>query len=145
MKNAHLVRVRTEHGSVTVWILGLVMILFLAGALAMDMWRVVAYHGTLVGIADKGAVAGAAQVDVEELYENVVVLVPDGAERAAEDFARIQPHWEEGSMTVRAYADRSQVSVEVTGIVQLTLLRIFAPSQGIVLNVRSQASPTVFK
>ncbi len=144
MKNVGRRGLTEESGSVTLWVLGFVMVLFFAGALTMDMWRVVSYHGTLVGIADKAAIAGATRIDVESLYGNLIVLVPEGAERAAKDFARSQPHWDEESMTVLAYADRSQVSVEVTGIVQLSLFKLFAPSRGIVLNVRSDASPAIF-
>ena len=121
------------------------LILFFAGAVALDLWRVVSYHGTLTGIADKAAIAGAAEVDMEALYRNSVELVPEGAARAAEDFARGQPHWDDASMTVRASADRSRVSVEVTGTVEFILLRMFAPPQGVTLNVRSQASPTTFE
>lgn len=138
-------RVGDEQASVTVWSLGLVVMLFFAGAVALDLWRVASYHGTLTGIADKAAIAGATEVDVGALYRNEVELVPDGATRAAEDFARAQPHWDGGSMTVRASSNRLTVTVQVTGTVELTLLQMFAPPQGIVLTVWSQASPTVFE
>ena len=145
MKKAGLGGPAGERGSVTLWSLGLVLILLFAGAVALDLWRVVSYHGTLTGIADRAAIAGAAEVDVAALYRNSVELVPDGAARAAEDFARSQPHWDSASMTVRAFADRSRVSVEVSGTVELSLLGMFAPPRGVVLNVQSQASPTVFE
>lgn len=145
MKKVATGRRGNEQGSVTLWSLGLVLIIFFAGAVALDLWRVVSYHGTLTGIADKAAIAGAAEVDTEALYRNEVVLRPDGAVRAAEGFARAQPHWDDASMTVRASAVRSRVSVEVTGTAEFALLRMFAPSRGIVLTVRSGASPTVFE
>ena len=145
MKRAVFGAVRDPKGSVTLWSLGLVLVLFFAGAVALDLWRVVSYHGTLTGIADKAAIAGAAEVDLEALYRNTVELVPDSAARAAEDFARVQPHWDDASMTARASADRSHVSVELTGAVELTLLNMFVPSQVITLTVNSRASPTLFE
>ena len=127
------------------WSLGLVLLLFFAGGLALDLWRVLSHHGTLTGIADKAAVAGAAEIDVDALYQNKLELVPAKAMNAAEAFARAQPEWDLSSMTVQASADRSNVSVELTGTVELTLLQMFVPPQGITVTVNSQASPTLFE
>lgn len=137
-------RLGDEQGAVILWSLGLVLILFFAGAVAMDLWRVVTYHGTLTGLADKAAVAGATGVDVALLYRNDLVLIPEEAVRKAEAFAQSQPHWEGDSMTVRAFADSSTVWVELTGTVELTLLEVFSPSEGISLTVQGRASPARF-
>ena len=145
MTEAGLDALDGEQGSVTLWSLGLLLILFFAGAVALDLWRVVSYHGTLTSIADRAAIAGAAEVHVAALYRNSVELVPDRAAWAAEDFARFQPHWDDASMTVHAFADRSTVSVEVSGTIELTLLGKLAPPRVVVLNVRGQATPTVFE
>ena len=52
-------------------------------------------------------------------------------------------------MTVKAdvknYLNPSEVWVEVSGEVKLTLLRLFAPPQGITVTVNSKASPVVIK
>lgn len=83
-------------------------------------------------------------MDVAALYRNEVELSPEDAAVAAEDFAHAQPHWDGASMTVRAFADRSRIWVEVTGTVELILLQMFVPSQGIEVTIESQASPAAF-
>lgn len=133
-----------DRGSVVLWSLGLLLLLFFSGGLALDLWRVVSHHGTLTGIADKAAVAGAAEIDVNALYSNRLVVIPGRAVGTAEAFARAQPEWQDASMVVRATADTSEVSVELTGTVELTLLRMFVPPQGILVVVHSRASPTLF-
>ena len=134
-----------EGGAVILWSLGLLLLLFFAGAIALDLWRVVSSHGAFTGIADKAAVAGAAEIDEPALQRNRLRLVPGAAVATAEDFARAQPEWDDASMTVVATADRTRVSVEVTGQVQLTLLQMFAPSQSIAVTVTSRASPALFE
>ena len=134
-----------DRGSVVLWSLGLLLLLFFSGGLALDLWRVVSHHGTLTGIADKAAVAGAAEIDANALYSNRLVLVPGRAVSAAEAFAHTQPEWDGGSMTVRASAGPSEVSVELNGTVELTLLRMFVPPQGLLVTVYSRASPTLFE
>ena len=138
-------RSRDEQGAVILWSLGLLLLLFFAGGLALDLWRVLSHHGTLTGIADKAAVAGAAEIDVNALYGNHLQLLPGEAVDTAEAFARAQPQWDLSSMTVAASADSSKVSVELTGTVELTLLQMFVPPQGITVTVNIQASPTLFE
>ena len=138
-------RSRDEQGAVILWSLGLLLLLFFAGGVALDLWRVLSYHGTLTGIADKAAVAGAAEVDTNALYSDRLVLVPNRAAHTAQDFARTQPEWNAATMTVQASAGVSQVRVELAGTIELTLLRMFAPSQGIVVTVHSRASPALFE
>ena len=138
-------RLAGEGGAVILWSLGLLLLLFFAGAVALDLWRVVSRHGTLTGIADKAAIAGAAEIDERALHSNRLRLVPTRAVTSAEDFARRQPEWDGATMTVRATADSSRVSVEVTGQVQVTLLRMFTTTRAIELTVDSRASPVLFE
>ncbi len=118
--------------------------LFFAGGLALDLWRVLARHGTLSGIAYKSAVAGAAQVVESDLYRNNVVLDPDRAEEAARRFAEDQPDWD-NSMSLTPEASESEIVVEITETVSLTLMRMFAPAGGITVTVTARASPAEFE
>lgn len=137
-----------------IWSMGLILLLFFAGGLALDLWRVISQHGTLTGIADKAAIAAANELDEDALWRNRpalglnwLKLDPTEAKRTAVSFAQDQPEWkDDGTMTVKAtvvedYPNPSVVQVEVSGEVQLTLLRLFAPPQGITVTVNSQASP----
>ena len=138
---------RSEQGAVVIWSMGLILLLFFAGGLALDLWRVISQHGTLTGIADKAAIAAANKLDDDALFRNLLKLDPE-AEEIAVKFAQAQPEWND-TMTVKAdvknYTDPSEIQVEVSGEVQLTLLRLFAPPQGITVTVNSKASPVVIK
>lgn len=138
-------RLAGEGGAVILWSLGLLLILYFAGAVALDLWRVVSSHGTVTGIADKAAVAGAAEVDGQALRNNSLRLVPTEAVATAEGFAQAQPGWDTASMEVRATADAFHVSVEVTVRVPVTLLQMFASAQTIEITVTSRASPALFE
>lgn len=148
---------KSEQGAVVIWSLGLILLLFFAGGLALDLWRVLSQHGTLTGIADKAAIAAANKLDQNALFQNRLMLDHAEAKRTAVRFAEAQPEWTKDTMTVKATVedytdredctdredrtDRSVVRVEVSGEVQLTLLRLFAPPQGITVTVNSRASP----
>lgn len=138
-----------ERGAVVIWSLGLILMLFFAGGLALDLWRVLSWHGTLTGIADKAALAGANEMNVSALFYNRFELDRSSAKRTAEEFAQNQPEWDDDSMTVTAIVkkdrDRWRVYVKVSGEVQLTLLRLFAPPQGITVPVTSSAYPCVHR
>lgn len=139
---------KSEQGAVVIWSLGLILLLFFAGGLALDLWRVLSQHGTLTGIADKTAIAAANELDENALFQNDLKLDHTKAKETAVRFAKDQPEWTE-AMTVKAtvedYPNRSEVRVEVSGEVQLTLLRLFAPPQGITVTVNSQASPYIVR
>lgn len=137
---------KSEQGAVVIWSLGLILLLFFAGGLALDLWRVLSQHGTLTGIADKAAIAAANKLDQNALFQNRLKLDHTKAKETAVRFAKDQPEWTNDTMTVKATVvdeqpDKSVVRVEVSGQVHLTLLRLFAPPQGITVTVNSQASP----
>ena len=135
-----------ERGAVVLWSLGLLLMLYFAGGLALDLWRVLSRHGTLSGIAYKSAVAGAAEVVESDLYLNKVVLDPAQARAAAIRFAEAQPDWDNSSMTMPApQADQSEIVVTLTERVPLTLMRVFAPAGEITITVTARASPTEFE
>ena len=48
-----------EHGMITLWILGLVLVLFAVGGISLDLWRVFGDRRELVSMADAAAAAGA--------------------------------------------------------------------------------------
>ena len=143
---------KSEQGAMVIWSMGLILLLFFAGGLALDLWRVISQHGTLTGIADKAAIAAANKLDEDAIWrphqgldlDNRLKLDPVKAEQTAVKFAQAQPEWN-NTMPVNAAVEtgtnRSVIRVEVSGEVQLTLLRLFAPPQGITVTVDSKASP----
>ncbi len=58
---------KSERGSVTIWMLGLSVLLLLFGGLALDFWRGLALQRELAAVADSAAIAAASGID-EEYY-----------------------------------------------------------------------------
>ncbi len=56
---------RSERGSVTLWMLGLSLLLLLFGGLAIDFWRALALQRELAAIADSASVAAGSGIDEE--------------------------------------------------------------------------------
>ena len=75
-----------ERGSVTIWGIGLVAVLFGFAGLAVDTWRVFTERQALAGLADSAAVAGANGIDEDAFRaDGSVVLDPDEARRSPPD------------------------------------------------------------
>ena len=77
-------------GSVTLWGIGLTLVLFGFAGVVVDAWRAFAVRQDLAGMADSAAAAGATALD-EDAYRatGAVVLDPDMAQsRAAEYLGR---------------------------------------------------------
>ena len=49
-----------EHGTITLWILGLCLMLFLLGGISLDLWRSFSERRALAATADAAALAGAS-------------------------------------------------------------------------------------
>ena len=72
---------RSERGSITLWMLGLSLLLLLFGGLAVDFWRALALQRELAAIADSASVAAASGIDEERYRATGEVLID--ADRAA--------------------------------------------------------------
>jgi len=72
---------RSERGSITLWMLGLSLLLLLFGGLAIDFWRALALQRELAAIADSASVAAASGIDEERYRATGEVLID--ADRAA--------------------------------------------------------------
>ena len=79
----------SDRGSVTLWTLGLSMLLLLFGGLAVDFWRALALQRELAAIADSASVAAASGID-EEHYRDTgeVVIDPERAADLGSDMSR---------------------------------------------------------
>ena len=71
-----------ERGSTTLWVLALSLVLLMVGGISLDLWRALAEHRELAGVADAAAVAAASGVDVDHFRETGEVML--AADRAIE-------------------------------------------------------------
>ncbi len=118
---------KSERGSVTIWVLGLSMLLLVFGGLALDYWRALALQRELASVADSAAIAAASGID-EETYRTTgdVVLEPARARGLAE--AAVSWQGVEVLATDVVVAPTS-VSVSLTAAVELGLLGVFVDQE----------------
>lgn len=127
----------SDRGSVTIWVLGLSMLLLVFGGLALDYWRALALQRELAAAADSAAIAAASGID-EEHYRATgnVVLEPArsrGLAEAAVAWQRVDV------VALEVAVEPTSVSVTVTGEVDLGLLGVFV-DQSEQLTVRGSAT-----
>ena len=130
-----------ESGSVTLWMLGLCVMVLFVGGLSLDLWRGFAERRALAGMADAAAIAGAGAVDEAALRATGTVrLDPDRAALLARRSLAGQPD----AATIRAASVRAGprlVAVDVSGVVGFTLLRVLPPDEPFTVSVSARAAP----
>jgi Flp pilus assembly protein TadG len=118
-------RLAPERGTITIWLLGLCVMLFALGGISVDLWRSFSSRRAMASGADAAALAGASAID-EGRYRSsgVISLVPAIAEhRARTSLAHQLDQAAMRGADVRA-TDQS-VTVVVRGNVSFTLLGLF--------------------
>ena len=131
-----------DRGSVTIWVLGLSILLLTFGGLALDYWRALALQRELAAVADSAAIAGASGVD-EEFYRSTgeVILDPDrsrGLAQAAVDWQGVDVV----GLSVSVSPD--SVTVDLSAEVELGLLGVFVDqSEPLTVGARATASPVL--
>lgn len=133
---------RDETGAVTLWLLGLCVVLLLVGGLSLDLWRAFSERRALAGAVDAAAVAGASGVDVATFRATgQVVLDP----AAAEDLAatNLAAQTDLASLTtVDISATPAALTVSATGTVELTLTRVLLDAAPLTIHVTASAEPS---
>jgi Flp pilus assembly protein TadG len=135
------VRERRESGTITLWMLGLCLMLFLLGGISLDLWRAFSERRSLAASADAAAVAGASALD-EAAYRSTgaVRLVPADAQRRAR--ASLADQLDRRALRdARIEATEDAVMVTVGGSVDFSLLQIVAPGDEFAITVHATARP----
>ncbi|MBW3667436.1 MAG: hypothetical protein KY394_07560 [Actinobacteria bacterium] len=130
---------RSERGSVTIWMLGLSLLLLVFGGLSLDFWRGLAVQRELAAVADSAAIAGAAGIDVDHYRATGEVLL-DPAK--AKELVAASIGFQESDVSgvsVSVATGGDSVTVVVEGIVELGLLGVFV-DQSEPLLVRATAT-----
>ena len=127
-------------GSVTVWTLGMILVVLFLGAISFDLWSGFSTRREYAGAADQAAQAGANALD-EAAFRSTGErkLDPHRAETLAAD--NLAAHGLNGVSTVEIQATVDQVTVELTANVDVGLLRIFGGGDPLVVHVRAVGQP----
>lgn len=133
-------RAGSDRGSVTVWTLGMVLVVMFLGAIAFDLWSGFSTRRNLAAAADQAAQAGANGLD-ETLFRSTGErrLDPNRAEALADQSLAAQGL--DGLTSVVVDADTDRVVVELTADIDVGLLRIFGGGDPLVVHVRAAGQP----
>ncbi len=137
-----------QHGSVTIWGLGLTLIIAAFAGLVIDTWRVFADRQDLSGMADSAAIAGATAIDIDHLNETgEVILDAAAAELRALGYLEAQDGWSgEIGYAIVGSPDGASITVALEKDVAFTLLGPLLPGEApLHVTVTSQASPNVIE
>jgi uncharacterized membrane protein len=138
--NARRRRSRRDRGSVTLWALGMCLIVLAVGGIGMDLWRAYSERRALGAAADAAALAGASAIDVD-FYRSTGAVRLDRAEAARRAAVSLATQLDRRSLTrTRISARSDEVAVVVRGRVTFTLLRLVGGS-GFELRIASNARP----
>jgi Flp pilus assembly protein TadG len=130
-----------ESGTITLWMLGLCLMLFLLGGISLDLWRAFSERRSLAATADAAAVAGASALD-EAAYRNsgAVRLVAADAQRRAR--ASLVDQLDRRALRdARVEATEDAVMITVGGSVDFSLLQIVSPADKFAITVHATARP----
>lgn len=133
---------RQDRGSVTIWILGLSILILMFGGLALDLWRVIAVQRQAGALADAAAVAAATGID-EAHYRSTGEILLDPDRAGGLGFASIADQEVEiVSSSVQVAADGSEVEVEVVDEIVGGFVAFFSGDGGILrVTVTATAEP----
>ncbi len=129
-------RLQRSEGFVTIWILGLCVILLFLGGISLDLWRAFSDRRVLAAIVDAAAVAGASDLDREHVRTQsqaghpVVRLDEHAARRRAEEYLAIHARKlriQDASVTFSP--DLTEITVTASAVSNLTLVRILLPGE----------------
>jgi Flp pilus assembly protein TadG len=130
---------RSDRGSVTLWMLGLSLLLLLFGGLAVDFWRALALQRELAAIADSASVAAASGID-EERYRATGEVVIDAARAASIGSSYVASQDVAlDDFVVTTESDGLAVSVLVVDRLDLGLIGVFV-DQNAPLTVTAEAT-----
>lgn len=130
---------RAETGSITLWLLGLTVLLLGLGGLGLDLWRAYSHRQALVGLADAAAVAAASSLDPVELRAGRAALDPPRARHRALRALAVQ---KESTLLVdppRIDIQGPRVRVLVRGELPLTVLGLLAGGQTLTVEAAATA------
>lgn len=106
---------------------GMVMIVFAVGGIAIDLWRGLAAHRWVASVADSAAVAAGSGIDEEVWrFEGRLVLDPSHVEQRVAAAVAAQSGDTPIEYSVVTAGDGSQATVTTATSVELTLLSLLA-------------------
>ena len=134
---------RSQRGTITLWLLGLCVMLLPLGGLGLDLGRAFSTRRSLGAAADAAALAGSGALDVVAYRaDGTVRLDPTRAESRARRSVADQLD-ADAVRAVRVRVEEESVTVEIEGTVDLTLLRLVQGAEPFSVVASATARPHV--
>ncbi len=130
-----------ERGSVTLWVLGLTILLLAFGGLALDFWRALAVQREVAAVADAGVAAAASGID--ELHYRSTGEIRLSEDRAVSlGAASVDSQGADLTSYVFSVApDGSRVDVVVIAEIDSGFVAFFAEDGRLEIRASSSAEP----
>jgi Flp pilus assembly protein TadG len=130
-----------DSGTITLWLLGVCLLVFALGGISLDLWRGFSARRSLATAADAAALAGASAID-EAVYRTSGVVQLDPALAESRARAHVVRQLDVGALrTVDVRADQEAVTVVVRGEIGFTLLGVVDPGGALAVRVTATATP----
>lgn len=133
---------RDDRGSITLWALGMSLLLFAVGFLALDLWSGFAARQQAAAIADSSAIAGATALDEAAWRSGALALEPSTAQARAVGAAVSHPAWD-GTMSVSAAATPGGITVSISRSIPFRFIGGLVPGRVAEITVSAYAEPGV--
>ena len=133
---------RDERGFISIWMLGLGIVVLFLGGLSLDLWRAYSVRRTVAEMVDGAADAGASGLDEASFRQpgQPVRLDPARAEALARDALAADPA-STGLDRVEVSAVPQQVTVRASALVHLSLLRVLMADHPLRVVVTGHGEP----
>lgn len=133
----------SERGSITLWMVGLVMVVFAVGGIALDLWRGLSAHRFVASTVDAAAVAAGSGID-EGRWRRDGSLILDPVQVAERVSAAVaaQTSGPVLDYSVVTAPDGSEATIEAGTTVNLTLLAVLVDGE-LEVSARATAEPTL--
>lgn len=137
-------RVRGDRGFLTIWMIGLCILLLALGGVSVDLWHAFSQRQQLVGMADAAAVAGASGIDTSQYNKTgKVVLDQDTATALVDQSLASQRDVGSfvGLQSVSLSDGDSEITVTLDGRCSLFLLGFLTGRHDLTFQASSSATP----
>lgn len=133
---------RGERGTMTLFGVGLSVMLLFVGGFSLDLWRAHSERRALAEMADAAAAAGANGIDTAT-YRSTGELVLDPSLAEALAWESLSGQADDGSLagTPQVGATADVIVVQLEGEVEMTLLRALSGGEPFTIVVTAEAVP----
>lgn len=123
-------RTRDDRGSITLWVLGVTLVVMFVGWFSVTLWTGSDQRRQLAAAADQAAQAGATALDTATFRTSGVRQLDPAAARERAIASLAEQHIDRLLTDYRVDASTTQVTVTLDGVVDIGFLRIFDSGDG---------------